>query len=127
MQRREDVIRLLKFHLMRAQNRTKVQANRHRYKRHLEVGAWVWVISLRGYIYPNEKLLPRFYGSFQIEAKIGAVAYKLKLPTHVQFHPVFHVSRLKPFRGHLPAVPPIPDRLQGQDIDIFIPPAAILD
>ena len=132
MQRREDMIRLLKFHLIRAHNRMKMQANRHRSERQLEFGAWVWLKqhpyrkqSLRGY--PNEKLSPRFHGPFQIEAKIGVVAYKLKLPTHVQFHPVFHMSQLKPFRGHLPVVLHIPDWHQGQDIDTPIPSAAILD
>lgn len=44
---------------------------------------------------PNEKLVPRFYGSFAIEQKIGPVAYKLALPSHCNIHPVFHVSQLR--------------------------------
>lgn len=28
----------------------------------------------------NAKLAPRFYGSFPIEARVGIVAYRLKLP-----------------------------------------------
>ena len=114
MTKREEMIRLLKFHLQRAQNRMKVQGNKHRTKRQLEVDCWVW-LKLQPYIHQsirvhlNDRISAKFYGLFQIEAKIGAVAYKLKLPTSAKIHSVFHVSQLKPFRAQLPTVPHIPD------------------
>ena len=39
MQRREEMIKLLKFHLLRAQNRMKGQANKHKSERQLELGS----------------------------------------------------------------------------------------
>nr|GMD03902.1 Retrotransposable element Tf2 [Ipomoea batatas] len=47
----------------------------------------------------NQKLACRYYGPFPVLERIGAVAYRLQLPDHVQIHPVFHVSLLRPFRG----------------------------
>ena len=36
---------------------------------------------------PNEKLSPRFYGPFEIEDKVGLVAYRLQLPPTARIHP----------------------------------------
>ena len=42
------------------------------------------------------KLAPRYVGPFEILARCGAVAYKVKLPEHLlAIHNVFHVSQLK--------------------------------
>lgn len=43
----------------------------------------------------NSSLLPKFYGPYQAEAKVGEIAYRLKLPQKAQIHLGFHVFLLK--------------------------------
>lgn len=126
------MINLLKFHLQRAQNRMKVQADGRRSDRHFDIGSWVWLklqpyrqTSLKGH--PNEKLAPKYYGPFQVEQCVGSVAYKLNLPNSVKIHTVFHVSQLKAFKGTLPTKVHIPEWFQGQDVDDQMLPTQILE
>ena len=48
----------------------------------------------------NHKIAAKFFNSFKIEAKMGKVAYKIKLPTNAKIHNIFHVSQLKRKMGN---------------------------
>ncbi|XP_074291606.1 uncharacterized protein LOC141618411 [Silene latifolia] len=132
MQKREQMITLIKLHLVKAQARIKQLADEHMSDRKFAVGDWVW-LKLQPYRQisvqqrANQKLTHKYLGPFQAEARIGQVAYKLKLPTTAQIYDVIHVSKLKKFRGILPIAIHIPNWLQGQSADQALQPAAILD
>lgn len=62
----------------------------------------------------NDKLNPRFYGPFQVLAKVGEVAYKLALPSSARIHHVFHISQLKKSLHHTTPVQPLPTGLNEE-------------
>ena len=95
-------------HLLRMQHRMKSEADKHRTKRTFEVGDEVF-LRLQPYIQvsvarrANHKLGFKFFGPFKVLARVGAVAYKLELPSSSRVHPVFHVAQLKSCIGPRPS------------------------
>ena len=95
----EDTVKRVRANLKAAQDRQKSFADRKRRFKEFQVGDHVFVR-----IQPRRstlqwsgcaKLAPRYFGPFQILAKVGPVAYQLALPSHIRIHNVFHVSVLK--------------------------------
>ncbi|GAU25204.1 hypothetical protein TSUD_151040 [Trifolium subterraneum] len=127
---RDKLLQQLKSNLERAQQYMKRQADKHRRDIKLQVGDLV-LVKLQPYrqqslaLRKNQKLGMRYFGPFEILAKVGEVAYKLKLPDHAKIHPVFHISQLKPFKG-ISQDQSLPLPLTMSDTGPLIQPIAVL-
>jgi hypothetical protein len=128
LQDREVMQQLVKQHLIRAHNKMKSQADKHRSPREFQIGESVY---LKAQPYVQTSLAPRssnklsfkYFGPFPILDQIGTAAYRLKLPDHCLIHHVFHVSQLKKSVTPMTTVSPeLPDTS-----NTFQVPMAILD
>ncbi|RVX08378.1 Transposon Tf2-8 polyprotein [Vitis vinifera] len=100
VQETTEKIQLIKEKLKIAQDRQKSYADKRRRPLEFEEGDWVFVkVSPRRGIFrfgKKGKLASRFVGPFQIDKRVGLVAYKLILPQQLSLvHDVFHVSMLR--------------------------------
>ena len=78
---REDSIKMLDFHLERAQNRMKVQPDKKGQQRSRRLEIWCML----SYNF-------KYFGPFPMINRIEQVAYKLLLPLTSKVHPAFHIS-----------------------------------
>ena len=92
---------LAKAYLAKAAKKMKKWADAKRRHLEFEEGDLVMVKLLphqsRRFAKVHKGLVRRYEGPFPIEKRIGKLAYRLTLPSHLEMHPVFHVSLLKPF------------------------------
>jgi len=106
-----------------AQDRQKCYVDLKRTPREFKIGDHVYVkvkprkSSLR--LGKCTKLAPRYYGPFEILARVGPVAYQLALPASIRVHNIFHVSLLKKY---------VHDATHVLDWDVIqVEPECILD
>ncbi|MCH79693.1 Ty3/gypsy retrotransposon protein [Trifolium medium] len=101
---RDAILEQLRSNLLRAQQVMKAHADKKRTDVEFKVGDKV-LVKLQPYrqhsaaLRKNQKLSMRYFGPFNIIAKVGTVAYKLELPPTAKIHSVFHVAQLKHFKG----------------------------
>ncbi|KAL1190131.1 hypothetical protein V5N11_015552 [Cardamine amara subsp. amara] len=99
--------------MKKAQDRQKSYADRHRREIEFKEGDWVYlkVAATKGKDRFGKvgKIGVRYIGLYQIEEKIGKVAYRLIMP-EIRLHKVFHVSML---RRHVPD----PDTIDPERIE----------
>jgi len=90
----------LKWQLNKAQDRMRGQANKKRRDVEFRVRDIVY-LKLQPYQMKslttqiNQKLSLRYYGPFEVLARMGKVTYKLQLSQESKIHLVFHVSLLE--------------------------------
>ena len=74
------------------------------------------------------KLNPRYIGPFEILARIGPVAYKLKLPQELQnVHDTFHVSNLKKCLTDATLIIPMEEIQVNEKLNFVEEPVEIMD
>lgn len=108
--------------LEEAQQRQQHYANQHRREIVFEIGDSVMLstANLKN-LDKVPKLSSKFIGPFRITKKISDVVYQLELPSDMNIHPTFHVSKLKkynkndasmfPTRASEPVPRPGPERV----------------
>jgi hypothetical protein len=102
LKERQLFTEILKNQLAKAQNKMKIFADSNKSVRAFQVGEAL-LLKLQPYAQssmvncPFPKLAFKYFGPYEVLAKVGQTTYKLKLPDNSMIHDVFHVSQLKAF------------------------------
>jgi hypothetical protein len=100
LQEQDKFLGEVKDQLIQAQVAMKQYQDKTRREASFQTGDWVWLrLQHRTTIgitpASKSKLALKFFGPYQVTAKIGNVSYHLKLSDKACIHDVFHVSLLK--------------------------------
>ncbi|KAL4579714.1 hypothetical protein LXL04_015875 [Taraxacum kok-saghyz] len=115
-----------------ARDRQKSYADKRRKPMEFQVGDLVLlkVLTWKGMVRFGKrgKLNPRYIGPFEILARIGPVAYKLKLPQELQnVHDTFHVSNLKKCLTDATLIIPLEEIQVNEKLNFVEEPVEIMD
>jgi hypothetical protein len=104
LQERDEFLGEVKDRLIQAQVAIKQYQDKTRREVNFQTGDWIWLwVQHRTTICITQaaksKLALKFFGPYQVTAKIGNVSYRLKLPDKARIHEVFHMSLLKKLKG----------------------------
>uniref|UniRef100_A0A1S4CD24 Tf2-1-like SH3-like domain-containing protein n=1 Tax=Nicotiana tabacum TaxID=4097 RepID=A0A1S4CD24_TOBAC len=98
----EQTLKIEWSYLVNAQDRATRHAEQNRRFAQHQAGDKVMVRTPRRNFFAKRtqdpRLLPSYIGPFSIERRIGKSTYQLNTPAWWKIHPVFHVSRLRPFQ-----------------------------
>ncbi|MCO5550091.1 hypothetical protein L7F22_003570 [Adiantum nelumboides] len=101
LEKMDNELAKIRGNIREAQKRHKLYYDKKHRVVEYEIGDMVFfkVIPEKSHLIlgKDRRLSPRFTGPFKILKRIGSLAYKLELPSHVKVHPVFHVSLLKKY------------------------------
>jgi hypothetical protein len=122
----------IKERMKTARDRQKSYADKRRKPLEFQVGDLVLlkVSPWKGMIRFGKrgKLNPRYIGPFEILARIGPVAYKLKLPQELQnVHDTFHVSNLKKCLTDATLIIPLEEIQVNEKLNFVEEPVEIMD
>ena len=99
-----NTLESVKKNLKQAQDKMKSQANKHRSDTPIyQSGDQVW-LSTDNLCLPqkSKKLSEKWIGPYPVVKMVGTNTIKLHLPCSMWIHPVINISRLKPYKEHLP-------------------------
>ncbi|KAK5835175.1 hypothetical protein PVK06_010861 [Gossypium arboreum] len=108
----------------------KQMVDKHRSEREFQLGDLVY-LKLKPYHqhslrkFKNQKLSPRYFGPFPVEARVGQVAYKLSLPPSARIHSTFYFSQLNKHIGSAVSASSLPP--VGSDGPLLKSPIQSLD
>ncbi|XP_076896010.1 uncharacterized protein LOC143548822 [Bidens hawaiensis] len=132
VQETTDKIKEIRERLKAARDRQKSYADKRRRplefqtgdKVMLKVSPWKGVVRFG----KKGKLSPRYVGPFEIIARVGSVAYRLRLPEELKgIHDTFHVSNLKKCLSDESLVVPLKDVHINKKLYFVEEPIQILD
>jgi hypothetical protein len=128
LERQRTLMKETRDRLLEAQQRQASNANKHRRDVTLNVGDEVLVDArvLRGQqLETSRKLAHRWIGPFRIKRVVSRSAYELDLPVSSRAHPVFNISRLRPYqsptqfpRRPVPRPPPAIETSDGTEYEV---------